>query len=152
MGLIAGGFFPTNQGGVEAVLTLTTLVTSDFDLSPSPWQSTVGLRVATNGEVLEQTFNTYIPQNAGTEWINDGGATASEYEVRVVKTSGTNNIQPNNLGSWLALTVTRTFSDNNVTIEGNYSWLGTVEIREIANTSNTTGTISLTMTVDNGEA
>lgn len=144
----------TIKSGVNAgpVLTLTSLVSNDFDFSASPWSSAVGVRVSTNGDVLERLFDIYVIQNSGVEWIDDGGATASNYEVFVTKTSGTNNIQPSNLDTWLALTVTRTFQDGNVTVEGTYSWIGTMEIREISTPGNTTGVISVIMSVENGMA
>lgn len=138
------------EAGVTATLALTNLRSTDVDPT-SPYSSSVGVRVRdNNGQVHERQPNgSWAAQNAGTEWIDDAGATSEDYEVKVLKTSGS-GINPTNVGSWLTINQIWTFGAT-VTIGGNFNWNGTMEIREIANISNTTGAVGIVMIITNSD-
>ncbi len=135
-------------GASKGTLTLNALGAFGFDFS-SPWSSSAAIKVNTNGEVQECSNGSCISQNAGVEWIDAFGASedSSDYEAYMTKTSGT--------------TPSGTAVDTWVTISSNLSWTltrtsqgtttfnGTLEIREIADTSNTTGAVSVIIECDN---
>lgn len=139
------------SGGASAVLTLNSLDSHDTD-SSSPYQSDAGVRLLTDGDVQERLFGgSWSSQNSGTEWIDDAGATASDYEAKVEKTSGSLTAS---LTGWSAL---NTYHDIDTTLScditkttiGLGTWNGTITIREKADTGNLVSA-SVTMTVENG--
>jgi len=125
------------KSGPSATLTLNSLVaiSIDFDF---PFFTNSAVRVTTAGQVWERKNGNWVLQNSGVEWIDDAGATASDYEAKVVKTSGNMTAD---LTGWTALD---TYHDIDTTLGvdienngiGDYNWNGTLTIREKANTSN----------------
>ena len=110
-------------------MTLNNLAASDDDFG----SATAGVRVLTNGDVEEGAGGSWTAQNSGVEWIDDGGATSSDYEVQLVKSSGTTPSGPS-LSTYHTISTTRQWTLTSVS--GSKSFSGTMYIREIANTSN----------------
>ena len=132
----------TVEIGQAPTLTLNTLSSTGIDRT-SPNDSTAGVRVLANGDVEELVLGTYTAQNSGTEWINDAGASSSDYEVQLTKTSGTDPTSGPALNSWNTISATRTWELNN-TNAFDQTFVGTMTIREITNTSNS---VSATVTL-----
>lgn len=134
-------------GGTTAVLTLNALSSSDSDGS-SPYSSTAGIRVLTNGDIEEIIADTWTAQNSGTEWIDDAGATASDYEVQLEKTSGTDPSSGPALASFHTINATLQWTWTSTTA-GTTSFNGTLTIREIADTGNSVSA-SVSIFITNG--
>lgn len=140
-----------DAGGGSVTLTLNSLSSSDSDTS-SPYQSDAGVRLLTDGDVQERLFGgSWASQNSGTEWIDDGGSTASDYEAKIEKTSG---VLTALLTGWSALNTyhdvdTTLQADVSSTVVGLRTWNGSITIREKADTGNSVNA-SVTMTVENG--
>lgn len=133
-----------------ATLTLNALSSSDFDFS-SPYNSQAGVRANVNGDIQElNTVGSWVSQNSGVEWIDDGGATASDYEVRlsVTSSSGTATFSGPALGSFHTLSTTRQYTWTK-TVVGSFQWNGTMTIREIADTSNSVSA-TVSISIENG--
>ena len=145
MGMLAGGFYSQGSG---ATLTLNDLSSSGFDFSGPPWDSDAGVRILTNGDVEELVIGSWTAQNSGVEWIDDGGATSSDYECYLTKTSGTDTNVGAALDTWHTISTTILFQLSN-TIEADQTFVGTMTIREIANTSNSVSA-TVTLTANNG--
>ena len=136
--------------GAQGTLALTNLSSSDFDVT-APYDSTAGVRVLTSGNVQELTGGgSWSSQNPSTEWIDafGSGESASDYEVKLTKTAGTDPTSGPSLGVWHTISATRQWELNS-TIIGLTSFSGTMDIREIADTGNSVSA-SVTLTVENG--
>lgn len=131
--------FLTNVGGGggSATLTLNDLSSNDSDSNDTVWSSTAGIKVRTNGDVEERLSDTYTAQNSGTEWIDDAGATSSLYEAYLTKTAGSGTITAGpSLDNWHTIDTDLVWTMTYTTV-GTFTWVGTLTIREIANTGNT---------------
>lgn len=134
-------------GNVDT-LTLNSLASSDFDFS-SPYSSTAGVRVLTSGAVQEIIADAWTSQNPGVEWI-DGFiySAASDYEVQLTKSSGTDPSSGPALTSFHTISTTRQWTWTRTTV-GSTSFVGTMTIREIADTSNSVSA-SVVISIENG--
>ena len=130
-------------------LTLNSLSSSRTLFGPG--SITSGVRVLTNEDVEEITFNgLWLSQNPGVEWIDDlGGASASDYEVQLTGTqSGVGTFSGPALSQFHAISTTRQWTLTRST-QGSATFSGTMTIREIANTSNSvSAVVLLSSTID----
>ena len=134
-----------NQGGSADTLTLNNLSSTH---APTDATATAGVRALRSGYVQELVNGvTWANQNAGTEWIDNNAADIGDsYEVKLTLTSGTTPSGPT-LGAWHTISSTRQWTLTRV-IYGVDTFSGTMEIREIANTSNSVSA-SVTITANN---
>ena len=136
---------------IPPVLTLNNIASSDTDSSP-PYSSQVGIRVLTNGDFEKlQSDSSWAAQASGTEWTDDGGAAADEYEVMLEKTSGDLTLSDGPaLDLYHTINATRQWTITSL-VEGEFDWVGNLYIREIANPSNIVSCI-VSFTILNGTA
>lgn len=140
------------DGEGAATLTLNALSSSDSDTS-SPYSSKAGIRVDRDGFINELSGGaSWVKQNSGIEWIDDNSSDIGDsYEVYVTQTSGNEALDVGTEDSWTTINTNLEFSFTR-TAPGVGTWLGTIEIREIADTGNTTGAVNIVLDVDNGFA
>lgn len=123
-----------------SILTLNN-VSSLVEDDSSPYTINAGVRVLTDGRLQYRVTSgggTWTTQNEGVEWTSDGGATASDYEAKIERT--TSNMTAN-LSGWSAL---NTWQDIDQTllveldkgVDGTWDWSGTLSIRQKSLTSN----------------
>ena len=130
-----------------ATLALNALASFDSDFS-APWSSTGKIQVNSNGDVEEWALGTWLAQNSGTEWIDDAGATAADYECFLTKVSGTDPSSGDSLDTWYDCDTSRNWTWLN-NIEATQSFAGTLTIREKIHHANAVSA-SVTITLTNG--
>ena len=133
----AGGDGPT-------VLLDALTVMSD---TPSSGTASVQLEVERSGDyVVDLSTQT-------NEWVASGDKTSTlgdDYEVELSKTSGTLTSSGPAVDTWHTISTDRIWTWSS-TAPFEVTWNGTIEVREIANTSNTdTSSISITLEVLGG--
>ena len=135
-------------GSSTAKLTLNSMTSTDADFS-APWSSTAGIRLLSTGEAeFLLAGSTWTAEDDGVEWVNDGGATASDYECQLVKSTGTDPTSGPGLSSWHTLSTSRQWDwVNNIEVELGFT--GTLTVREILNTANSVAG-AITIAADNG--
>lgn len=136
-GAVAAAAAPTGD-----TLALTNITSYDGELSGT---ATTGLRVRNNGNVERVVSGVLTAQNPTTEWIDNKSANMSLYECRLTKTSGTDPQTNPGLNTWLNCGTNRVWYLSRSTTPGITQFIGTLEIREVANTSNiVSATVTLT--------
>lgn len=133
------------HGVVPAAGSSATLTLNSLSSSRSIFGSgtvTVGVRVLTNGQVQEINFSgSWVAQNPGVEWIDDGGATSSSYEVQLTGTlTGGGTLSGPALSSFHTINATRQWTVSR-DVQGSSTFSGNMTIREIANTSNSVSAV-----------
>lgn len=112
----------------------TSISSSGFDLS-SPYDARGGVKVDTDGYMYRLVTNAWSQVSGTQYWINDKTATMSNYECYLSGTGSTPNLYGLSLNTWYTLSVDRAWGIQQTT-PGSKSFNGTLQIREIANTSN----------------
>ena len=119
----------------------------------SPYKPQIAIRVRSDGRLQLAQGNTsaaLVYSNVGNDFLA-GGNDAALYEVKLTINSGGSGgstTGSSTFGSFLALTVNKSwifFKDN--TNLGSVEWNLSLEIREIADTSNTVSVSSFTATL-----
>ena len=143
--------YGTMASAGSATLNLGESTTSNAFDRLSPYNSVVGIRLLTTGNLQKIFAGQWVNENVGVEWVSDfGGTSSSDYEAKLQTTNGT---YPQDGGLtenvYYPISSTRTWSYQ-LFSEGSYSFLGVLTIREIANPTNiVTGNIS--MSIENGQ-
>jgi len=129
--------------GGGAVLALSSHNVSTARVGSS---TTATLRLDADGDIMGSNgAGTSVTSDRG-DWINPKSAAGGAYECRVTVTSGT--LTSGTSGSWQALSSDRSWAVTQASI-GNKTCVFTLEIREVANTSNVvSATITLSATYE----
>ncbi len=138
-----GGSWRTVYSG-ETILLPSSTTSSGFDLS-SPYDARAGVKVDTDGYFYRLVSNSWSQVSGTQYWINNKSATMSNYECKMVRTSGVSsaNLYGLSLNTWYTLSTDRAWGIQRTTA-GSSEFHGTLYIREIADTSNqVTGSVSL---------
>lgn len=129
------------QGGVwrqvfsaEALALPTSISSTGFDAS-SPFLALAGVKVDTDGYMYRLVGNSWTQVSGSQYWISDKAATKSNYECRMTGTGSVPNYYGLVLNTWYTLSSDRSWAIAQTT-SGSKSFNGTLEIREIADTSN----------------
>ena len=131
---------------IGAALKLSNIFVSDSD-PVSPFYSEAGFQLTNGGLFRTNTGGVYSNVESGLQWIDDGGATAGEYESYFTKTGGLATLTVGTLDTWQTLSTTRTWYISS-SASGFQSLQGTLTVREIANPSNSVS-CSVTLQIEN---
>jgi len=132
----------------RGTLLLSGVFVSDADPS-SPYSSEVGVRVNTDGS-YEELVGASWSSVATDTWIDafSGAESSSDYECKLVKTSGVDPTSGPALDTWHTISTARDWRLLRTTL-GSSSFVGVMHVREIANTSNEE-TSAVSLFVENG--
>ena len=148
MTIMMGAAGATNFTTIDDASPVAQNVTiSAFHTSGS--NSRAGLQVQRDGDILERNG---ASNNDVGDYVASGLPNADIgllYEVEVIQTSGDTLTNDAGLSEWLQINGTLTW-DFNDTPGAFKSFNGTYEIREIADTSNTSGTKSVSLDTEDG--
>jgi len=106
--------------------------------------ATAGVRVQSNGNVSERSLLGYTEQNPASEWCDANGVAGvgSDFEARLTASSGSVDSGPS-LSVWHTISSDLTWEITHGP-SGTQEFVGTLEVREIANTGNSS---SATVTI-----
>lgn len=108
-----------------------------------PADATATFRLESDGDIAYSNADGSLVVDVG-DWIAPTALAGGDYECRLTNVSGSPTT--GTIGSWLALSATRTWTLTRTTLGGN-SYSGTLEIRRTSD-SVVLGTATLNMTAD----
>lgn len=133
----------------EAIALPSSISSTGLDVT-SPYFALAGVKVDTDGYMYRIVSNAWSLVSGSQYWINDKAATKSNYQCRLTGTGSVPNYYGLSLNTWYTLSSDRAWGLSQTTV-GLKSFSGTLEIREIADTSNIVS-CSISLNVEAGFA